>query len=561
MEVPSSTKQPQISEMFQKFALAFKTKTYELLTGEEEEENKDVFTLLDSAEEFIPHQKVVVIKPDSARVQETNPNIDTHLDKKGVVINPDSARIKEPGPNIDTHLSRINETSPNIDTQLARIKEPSPFTDAHLSQIEETSRNIDTHLARIKEPTKNIDTHSARIKAPSPILDTHMAQSLIGFLFSLVSSFGATYLQLQAAHVPFNEGGIEAADKGLVAIMQKLGEMKRNFRDLQNNNSLDVDFAFGSSFVEFQVQENQSKLRALETMVNQLQSDIECKDDQVLSLRNKLDKIEIFNKGLLKRLGFDYDKLDGIGIKLTFRVFDCMLSDCVKALRCFTKLLIDFMRKAGWDLDKAANSVCSDVNYAKEEHHKYVFLSYVSLAMFRGFNLDDYGLDEDEVDCNGNDSLWSKEVYQKLLIEHAVCNPMEVLGKNPKCDFARFCEKKYEQLIHPSMESSIFSNVDRKEAVLSSWKSLRVFYESFVRMSSSIWLLHKLGYCFDPIVEVFQVERGADFSMVYMEDVTRKRRLATMSRPKVAFTVVPGFKVGRTVIQSQVYFTGSKCTE
>lgn len=462
MELPSTPKPPQISEMFQKFALAFKTKTYELLTGEEEEEEENnpsssIFTLLDSAEEFIPDQKVIIIKPDSARVQ-------------------------DPGPNIDTHLAR----------------------------------------------------------------------SLIASLFAAVSSFGASYLQLQAAHVPFNADSIEAADKALVAILLKLAEMKRTFLDLMKNVSLDVDFGGGCSFLEFQVQENQNKLRALETMVNQLQSDIDCKDDQVLILRKKLDKVEGVNKEILKRLGFfRYDK--DIEIKFTFRVFDCMLSDCVKALRCFTKLLIDLMRKADWDLEKAANSVYSDVVYAKGEHNKYVFLSYISLAMFRGFNLDDFGVDVEEVDCNGNGSVLSKDVCRKALIEHASCNPMEVLGKNPTCNFSRFCEKKYEQLIHPSMESSMFSNVDKREAVLSSWKSLRVFYESFVRMASSIWLLHKLGYCFNPVVEIFQVERGTDFSMVYMEDVTRKGGSSTMSRPKVAFTVVPGFKVGRTVIQSQVY--------
>ncbi|GMP85133.1 hypothetical protein CsSME_00038412 [Camellia sinensis var. sinensis] len=49
MEGPS--KPPQISEMFQKFALAFKTKTFEFFAEED-------------AEEFITDQKVVVIKPD-----------------------------------------------------------------------------------------------------------------------------------------------------------------------------------------------------------------------------------------------------------------------------------------------------------------------------------------------------------------------------------------------------------------------------------------------------------------------------------------------------------------
>ncbi|KAL3616515.1 hypothetical protein CASFOL_039905 [Castilleja foliolosa] len=49
------------------------------------------------------------------------------------------------------------------------------------------------------------------------------------------------------------------------------------------------------------------------------------------------------------------------------------------------------------------------------------------------------------------------------------------------------------------------------------------------------------------------VEKGVEFSMVYMEDVLGKYGLPRKHRPRVGFTVVPGFKVGRTDIQSQVY--------
>ncbi|CAI0383266.1 unnamed protein product [Linum tenue] len=118
---------------------------------------------------------------------------------------------------------------------------------------------------------------------------------------------------------------------------------------------------------------------------------------------------------------------------------------------------------------------------------------------------------------------------------------MELLRSNPTSEFSRFCEKKYQELIHPAMESSLFCNLDQK--------------------ASSVWTLHKLAFSFDPIVEIFQVERGVDFSMVFMEDVTRKFTLPAKARAKVGFTVFPGFKVGRTVIQSQVYLNGLKCTE
>ncbi|KAI3444715.1 hypothetical protein Pfo_001380 [Paulownia fortunei] len=475
---PSSKQPPQISDMFQKFALAFKTKTYELFAEDSAaaaDSDGDVTLLLDSAEEFIPDQKVVVLKPDSSS-------------------GPDNS-------------------------------------------------------------------------------GAHLIGALIPSLFATLSSFEASYLQFQAAHVPeIDQNALEQADKLIVSILQKLTEMKNLYKDSKKRSlGLNCGFDFpAGSFLEFQVQENQSKLRVLETIVNSLQSQIDVKDDEAIDLRKKLDKIRVSNADLSRKLGLKEGNMGfGIEILLTIRVFEAMLGDSVKSLRCFVKLLINLMRRAGWDLEEAANSVYSGVDYAKKGHFRYAFLSYVCLGMCQNFDKNDFGLCDSEIICNGNSSKHSENGiidsenngYLRQLIEHVTSNPMEILSKNPKCEFSRFCERKYEELIHPTMESSIFSNLDRKEKVLDSWKSLTVFYESFIRMASSIWLLHKLAYSFIPAVEIFQVERGVEFSMVYMEDVLGKCGLLGKTRPRVGFTVVPGFKVGRTVIQSQVYLTDLKRTE
>lgn len=331
----------------------------------------------------------------------------------------------------------------------------------------------------------------------------------------------------------------------------KLHEVKDLYRRsrLTHNFDFDLNCVVGSC-LDAQVQENQSKLRALGTMVNRLQTDIDVKDDEFLVLKKKLNEVHLFNLKCSKKLS-----KGGNEFLLTVRVFECMLRDARKSLRCFSKLLIGLMRKAGWDLDLVARSVYCDVEYGKGGDCKYAVLSYVCLAMFQGFDARDFGLERgDDVDKGEKSCL-------KELIEHVSGNPMEILNRNPECDFSSFCEGKYEKIIHPAMESSIFRNLDQRDVVVESWKSLSVFYESFVRMSSSVWLLHKLAHSFDPVVEIFQVERGVDFSFVYMEDITKTVIYPGKSRPKVALTVVPGFRIGRTVIQSQVYLTGLKCTE
>lgn len=249
-------------------------------------------------------------------------------------------------------------------------------------------------------------------------------------------------------------------------------------------------------------------------------------------------------------------------VLLSVRVFYSVLLDACRLTHRITEILITLMEKAGWDLDLAANLVHPDIEYVKKAHNRYAFLSYVCLGMFKGFDSKGFGLDESEMLCNGHGpELDKNKASLKQLLEHASSNPMELLSRNQNCEFSRFCESKYQEIIHPTVESSIFSNLDRNQVVLSSWRSLSVFYDSFVSMASSIWMLQKLAYSFDPAVEIFQVERGIDFSMVYMEDVTRRLLLPGTTRMKVGFTVVPGFKIGRTVIQSQVYLNGLKCTE
>ncbi|OMO78543.1 hypothetical protein CCACVL1_14308 [Corchorus capsularis] len=215
---PTTPKPPQISEMFQKFALAFKTKTFEFFADEENNNgnnpsDSDGFSLLDSTEDFITDQKVVVIKPD-------------------------------PPPNSS---SSVNNSS--------------------------RRRTI----------------------------DTQMADSLISSVFAAVSSFESSYLLLQTSHVPFVEESVMAADRALVSHLQRLSDLKRFYRELRKNPKFEDGLSLGSC-LEAQVQENQSKLRTLETVSNRLQEEIDEKDNEVSSLRKKLAEIQWANTKLSKKL-------------------------------------------------------------------------------------------------------------------------------------------------------------------------------------------------------------------------------------------------------------------
>ncbi|KAL1219225.1 Protein GRAVITROPIC IN THE LIGHT 1 [Cardamine amara subsp. amara] len=498
--ITAATNPPQFSQMFQKLAMAVKTKTYEFFTEDGERVGVDSdaqgFSLLDSSEDFITDQKVVVLKPDR----------------------PFSA--SSPGSSVK-----------------------SPVNDAQTKNL-------------VMESVKPNQTKLFQVRK----LDTQMGLSLISSVFATASSFEASYLQLQAAHAPFVEENVKAADRALVSNLQKLSDLKQFYRNYRQSLDFESDLAIGSC-LESRVQENQSKLRALETVSNRLQAEMDAKDLQVWSLRNKLGEIQKSNSKLSKRLSSN-SKSSSMDVLLSVRVYESLLHDAFKATQKFTKILIELMEKAGWDLDLVANSVHPEVDYAKKGHNRYALLSYVCLGMFRGFDVEGFDLNENDEEEEESE-MSSSESSLRELMQHVSSNPMELLDRDKDCAFSRFCDKKYHELIHPNMESSIFSNMDQTEVVLSSWRSLSTFYKSFVTMASSIWTLHKLALSFDPAVEIFQVESGVDFSIVFMENVLKRKQdkkfSMNLTRAKVGFTVVPGFKIGCTVIQSQVYLTGFKC--
>lgn len=516
-------KPPQISEMFQKFALAFKTKTFEFF-ADENIDDSDGFSLLDSTEEIITDQKVVVIKPD---------------------------------PNPSSPTPELTETIP-------------PFTP---TQIPETTLPLTpTQITETTPPLAPTQIDETTPPSTPTRIDETTSHALISSIFATVSAFEASYFQLQSAHVPFVEENVKSADRVLISHLQRLSEFKNYYCNPQSYSN----FPFGSS-LEAHVAENQSKLRTLGTVSNRLQFELEQKHDEVFSMRRKLKEIHNGNVNLSKKLSNTNTSLSlnlnlnpSCDVLLTVRVFDSLLHDASRAAHKFTKILIGLMRKAGWDLGLVANAVHPGVVYAKKGHNQYALLSYVCLGMFQSFDSRCFGVssnneegklmlngDLDDLDLKGNE----KESCLKQLLEHVSSNPMDLLGIHPGCDFSRFCELKYERLVHPSMESSIFVDLDQNEAVLNSWRSLSIFYEAFVGMASSIWTLHKLSHAFDPAVEIFQVERGVEFSMIYMEDVTKRLSWPNKERAKVGFTVIPGFKIGKVVIQSQVYISNFGFTE
>jgi Plant protein of unknown function (DUF641) len=382
---------------------------------------------------------------------------------------------------------------------------------------------------------------------PNPSPDP---ETLISTMFATLSSFQSAYLHLQTARSPVLPSALCSADSEVVSHLRRLSDLKHSFHGPNSSLQPISDHIDLNSCLQAQVLDNQKLLRTFDVVINRLQADIDRKDVESAELRLRFNELELINERLAARLDRACAPSPGeenVENLLSVSVFDSVLRDSCRIMHRFAKSLADFMRRSGWDLFSIAKSIHPDANYAKACHCRYSILSHVCMQMFDGFNSYGFGIraGEPEPDLleRRNDSL-------RQFIEHSAVDSLELIGSDPNSDFAQFCERKYTKVIQPGTGCGFLGPFEPSSPL----------YEPYVTMASSIWALHLLARAYDPTVEIFQVGHGMEFSIVYMENILR-RKIATLCgkvmRPRVGFTVVPGFRVGGTVIQCRVYLDPS----
>ncbi|KAI5077187.1 hypothetical protein GOP47_0007011 [Adiantum capillus-veneris] len=111
------------------------------------------------------------------------------------------------------------------------------------------------------------------------------------------------------------------------------------------------------------------------------------------------------------------------------------------------------------------------------------------------------------------------------------------------------------------METSFFGNFEHRNQITEGKHPNSQFYQSFLRLAKTVWLVHRLAFAFSPTASIFQVRRGTRFSSACMESVVLGMELDENHLPaKVGFSVMPGFRVNAVVIKSQVYLEASEAS-
>ncbi|KAG6416668.1 hypothetical protein SASPL_124103 [Salvia splendens] len=415
------------------------------------------------------------------------------------------------------------------------------------SRIAQTlSRLISCSRIRSKKPQEDLqrcDSHHSDEEDANQEEEESCAraamEAFVAKLFASVSAAKAAYAELQLAQIPYNRDAIRSADQAVVDQLKALSDLKQRYANQQIDSSPPHE-----TLMLGKIQEHQSLVKTYEITMKQMQAEIDAKEARIASLQNHLLKsVEIERK---MNASGSISILDGIGFSdVSHNDFALVLHYLLKSVRGFVKLLIREMESANWDIDAAADAIHHDVVFKKSDDRAFAIESFVCREIFSGFTSPGFG---DEIHEHDRRRFF----FDQFRVLRSV-SAINFAKQSPNSLFGKFLKSKYLEVVHPKMESSFSGNLYQKEMVDSGEFPETDFFKAFAEMGRRLWLLHSLSLSFECHVSVFQVRRNSKFSQVYMESVTDE--LVSGEVLRVAFTVVPGFKVGQTVVQSQVYLS------
>ncbi|XAR56450.1 hypothetical protein NMG60_11036944 [Bertholletia excelsa] len=408
--------------------------------------------------------------------------------------------------------------------------------------------------ANLQEKFKQDHTFDRLQSCDNKLCNRVNLEAFLAKLFACISTVKAAYVQLQFAQSPYDADGIQAADHMVVSELKNLSELKQCYIKKQFDELSPV-----TAHLLAELQEQKSLLKTYEITGKNLDSQLKLKSSEITFLEEKLEEANRENKLLEKRL--NSSGLLSVLNKLQFSSlspnhFSGVLHQTTKSTRKFVRLIVNEMELAGWDLDAAANAIVPGANYWNPSHKSFAFESFVYREMFDGFNHPYF---------SPKGSLPDQPTQQQQFFDRfrelKSLKTVEYLNQKPKSRFAKFCTAKYMRVVHPKMESSLFGNLNQRNLLSSGKHPETTLYATFAEMAKGVWLLHCLAFSFQPEASIFQVSKRSRFSEVYMESVCEEAFMSCdgtiQTDPLVAFTVVPGFKIGKTLIQCQVYLSPS----
>ncbi|KAK7305334.1 hypothetical protein VNO77_43239 [Canavalia gladiata] len=396
-------------------------------------------------------------------------------------------------------------------------------------------------------------------------------EALMEEVFETVSSMKRAYVRLQEAHSPWDPEKMRAADVAVVAELRKLAVLRERFRRSGDSGGKKKGRRrVGGGGGAGGVASLREVVAPYEAVVEELKKEVKSKDLEVQNLKEKLESVvALSNNGSGEKKAGRSQSKRKLGIQAIIAVptpelFEATTVQVREASKSFTSLLLSLMHNAHWDITAAVRSIeaatastdkfhsSSTTSIVSAHHAKYALESYISRKIFQGFDHETFYMDG-SLSSLLNPDQFRRDCFTQYRDMKSM-DPTELLGILPTCHFGKFCSKKYLAIVHPKMEESLFGNLEQHNQVQAGIHPRSEFYNEFLGVAKTVWLLHLLAFSLHPAPSQFEASRGAEFHPQYMDSVVKFAGGRVPAGQVVGFPVSPGFKLGNgSVVKARVY--------
>lgn len=242
-----------------------------------------------------------------------------------------------------------------------------------------------------------------------------------------------------------------------------------------------------------------------------------------------------------------------------------------RAVTQFAKVLDTDMKNYPKEMEMLKQAIRDEVGAEVERPNDWKFLvrAFLCRRLFLDFDAPNgyYGLEdfaEDKMTTINSFVDFTKFKDLSATISKLMKPPSPDQPYLEKSKFLeRFCFKKFMFIFNEDTQPL---HRDELAAVQSGRHPNTSFYQSFLNVAVSVWLLHRLVHSFDEKVDMLTYEPGCPFQRQSMESVVPgvvddDEDEENDENIRVIFTVIPGFQVSRSVIKSCVYIPDEKTSQ
>ncbi|KAL2332916.1 hypothetical protein Fmac_014129 [Flemingia macrophylla] len=445
----------------------------------------------------------------------------------------------------------------------AKAEDDSPYENEEYEEEEEEEEDENDEYDDVVVGEEEDDAYEEERMVGLKALKVKQMEALMEEVFETVSSMKRAYVSMQEAHSPWDPERMRAADVAVVAELRKLAVLRERFRRSGGGEGRRKGRRRGA------VASVREVVAPYEAVVEELKKEVKVKDMEVKNLREKLDSaVALSNGSADKKPGRSLSKrklgIQALAAVPTPELFEATMVQVRETTKSFTSLLLSLMHNAHWDITAAVRSIEAATASTDKYHHtsttaivsahhaKYALESYISRKIFQGFDHETFYMDG-SLSSLLNPDQFRRDCFTQYRDMKSM-DPTELLGILPTCHFGKFCSKKYLAIVHPKMEESLFGNLEQHSQVEGGNHPRSEFYNQFLGVAKTVWLLHLLAFSLNPAPSQFEASRGAEFHPQYMDSVVKFSGGRVPAGQIVGFPVSPGFKLGNgSVIKAKVY--------